>query len=165
MPKWIHILSDIDKWNMTASCAHCGVVKISPKGPKRFRCSVAVKELARVKRAKNPEKSREYHRKYIKTWALKNPKKMKKYTRKQTVQLGGMNVSEYESLLKKQHGVCAICKGPQNYKRTALCIDHDHKTGAVRGLLCCHCNFVLGHAKDNIQTLSSAVRYLKKYQK
>jgi hypothetical protein len=45
---------------------------------------------------------------------------------------------EYAAMLERQHGVCAICGNPPKTRR--LDIDHDHRTGAVRGLLCHRCN-------------------------
>lgn len=48
----------------------------------------------------------------------------------------------YEEMLKAQNGVCAICQQPQ--ARQSLAIDHNHKTGAIRGLLCNACNLRLG---------------------
>lgn len=49
-----------------------------------------------------------------------------------------MDIDEYDRLFEQQGGVCAICKSPPNSHR--LAVDHDHGTGAVRGLLCPHCN-------------------------
>lgn len=77
----------------------------------------------------------------------------------------GITVEEYEQMLAAQNNRCAICKtdkpsGPGK----KLFVDHDHETGTVRGLLCCKCNFMIGHAVDGIPTLRAAVRYLKKYQ-
>jgi hypothetical protein len=42
-------------------------------------------------------------------------------------------------------------------------VDHNHKTGAVRGLLCCKCNFILGHADDDVGILRRAISYLTLY--
>ena len=61
----------------------------------------------------------------------------------------------YQSLLDGQGEVCAIC-----YQREKLYVDHDHKTGAVRGLLCNRCNITLGFALDEPARLMSAAAYL-----
>lgn len=81
---------------------------------------------------------------------------------------GLLTAGEYHKMFEKQHGVCAICgkpetrKAPQTNGRICrLHIDHDHKTGKVRGLLCSRCNIGLGHFMDNIEFLLKAIRYLK----
>ena len=55
----------------------------------------------------------------------------------------GISLEDYEELLEKQGGVCAICKNKCPSGRR-LAVDHDHVTKRVRGLLCCNCNRVLG---------------------
>lgn len=50
----------------------------------------------------------------------------------------GINTEIYEEMLAEQSGVCAICKRPP--KNNRLSVDHDHDTGAIRGLLCPPCN-------------------------
>lgn len=54
-------------------------------------------------------------------------------------------------------GVCEICGTSQG----KMCVDHCHTTSGVRGLLCEQCNFMLGHAKDDISILQKAIQYLK----
>lgn len=71
----------------------------------------------------------------------------------------GITTSEYEDLLSKQGGLCAICKGTCITGKR-LSIDHDHETGEIRGLLCYQCNVGLGNFKDNKSILENAVRYL-----
>ena len=70
-----------------------------------------------------------------------------------------INVEDFEVLLKKQNNKCAIC---QLESIDILHVDHDHETGKIRGLLCKSCNLVLGHAKDDLQTLKRAQAYLRK---
>ena len=71
----------------------------------------------------------------------------------------GITAEEYSLLLDSQGGSCAICKGLRSY---SLQVDHDHKTGLVRGLLCKQCNKrLLVAAKDNVHILASAILYLK----
>lgn len=67
---------------------------------------------------------------------------------------------EYQQRLQEQNGLCALCSGPQTHGGGRLCIDHDHATGAVRGLLCHHCNKALGYFRDDIQALQRAIMYL-----
>jgi hypothetical protein len=72
----------------------------------------------------------------------------------------GISVKEYNELLQKQQGVCAICKlKPQSSRN--LAVDHDHKTGKIRGLLCHKCNTGLGLFYDDTEKLLSAVEYLQ----
>lgn len=62
-------------------------------------------------------------------------------------------------MLDKQSGLCAICKG---VFIGSPCVDHDHATGKVRGLLCLKCNFGIGSLQDNPMICFSAGEYLKK---
>lgn len=74
----------------------------------------------------------------------------------------GLTFDQYEALVAKHGGLCGICKQPQqDPQKQRLCVDHDHQTGEVRGLLCSACNFGIGFFRDNIATLESALAYLK----
>lgn len=74
----------------------------------------------------------------------------------------GISLEDYNVLLEKQKGLCAICKRKELHQRwKCLSVDHNHKTGEVRGLLCHRCNVVLGYAND-INVLIMAIKYLKK---
>lgn len=86
-----------------------------------------------------------------------------------TIHKYGLTFEDYQNLLKKQNGVCAICKKPElrkvnqfGFKR--LAIDHEHFSNKVRGLLCASCNTSLG-GLYNIQLLKQAIEYLKKEQR
>lgn len=72
----------------------------------------------------------------------------------------GMSMDDYAALDARQNGVCAICGQPPNGKG-ALHVDHDHATGAIRGLLCFTCNSGLGNFHDDPELLRKAVRYLR----
>lgn len=71
----------------------------------------------------------------------------------------GMTAEDYERLLTKQNGKCAICEGNCLTGRR-LAVDHSHTTNQVRGLLCQNCNIGLGKFKDDPKRLVSAVGYL-----
>ena len=72
--------------------------------------------------------------------------------------LYGITVDEYEAMLASQNGVCAVCGRPPGIRR--LCVDHNHRTGAVRGLLCKECNTSLGNTNDDISILQKLINYL-----
>jgi hypothetical protein len=77
----------------------------------------------------------------------------------------GLTPEQYKDMIKEQDGVCAICGEPEwikvNGKVRRIPIDHCHKTGQVRGLLCSNCNTGLGAFKDNIDIMASAISYLQ----
>ena len=76
----------------------------------------------------------------------------------------GIDLDQYNQMFTAQSGGCAICKKPQSAQARALSVDHDHKTGAIRGLLCENCNRALGQFQDNTEILKSAITYLSKEQ-
>jgi len=80
------------------------------------------------------------------------------------IRLYGITHDDYNALLKKQGGVCAICGNQEtiahNGKIVALSIDHDHPTNKVRGLLCGSCNRAIGLMKDDPERLMAAANYL-----
>lgn len=72
----------------------------------------------------------------------------------------GITTEEYRAIYEAQGGKCAICQRATGASKK-LSVDHDHKTGEVRGLLCTPCNRdVLGHLRDSVTALLRAVRYL-----
>lgn len=85
--------------------------------------------------------------------------------------LYGVSIDAYQEMLVAQHGVCAICEKPETAKSSWskhgearwLCVDHDHATGAIRGLLCNACNHALGHMHDDPSLLRRAADYLDRH--
>lgn len=79
-----------------------------------------------------------------------------------------LTLDDYEEMLRKQNGVCAICHQPETHrsphtkKLKTLSVDHCHLTGRNRGLLCCACNHAIGALKEDPELFRRAVRYLKK---
>lgn len=77
----------------------------------------------------------------------------------------GIDEATYEHLLRSQGGVCAICHKPESVlsphgRPEPLCVDHDHATERVRGLLCRACNAGLGKYHDDPNLLRAAATYL-----
>lgn len=98
-------------------------------------------ELNKIQYARNREKYRNF---YLK----------KKYS---------LTEQEYQQMYEAQDGLCAICGNPPN-SDGQLAVDHDHKSGLVRGLLCNDCNIGIGRLGDDVSRLESAVAYLRRYQ-
>lgn len=76
----------------------------------------------------------------------------------------GLTSEQVDRMLLDQGGGCAICMTHDPGRGKKWNVDHDHVTGNVRGLLCCRCNFMLGHARDNATNLRLAVLYLEKHE-
>ena len=75
----------------------------------------------------------------------------------------GITPEQYDEMLNKQQGTCAVCgtDTPGNSRRTTyFVVDHCHTTQKVRGLLCHQCNTALGLIKDNPETLAKMIGYL-----
>lgn len=71
----------------------------------------------------------------------------------------GITQDDFDRMVETQEGLCAICKKPGGKKPWH--VDHDHKTGKVRGILCHHCNTALGNFNDDLEVLQRALDYLK----
>ncbi len=79
----------------------------------------------------------------------------------------GITLEQYNAMLKAQNGVCAICGQPEkrSYKATGrvmqLAVDHCHKTGKVRALLCGPCNHGIGNFREDAELIHKAIAYLE----
>jgi hypothetical protein len=110
---------------------------------------------------RHKEEVRERSRQRWRTDAAYRDKKLvrtREYQReKRFREIYGITEAEYEAMFARQGGACAICK------RTGLplCVDHCHRTGEVRGILCRTCNRALGFYNDDPDFLLAAVAYLR----
>lgn len=137
---------------------------VSPKGQRI--CTTCSRERTRRHREANPEKVRESQRK---SYAA-NPEKNREragnrraanpnYQREYLLQKNyGISIQDYDEMLEAQQGRCAICR--KHPKKRRLGVDHNHRTGRIRGLLCMRCNLGLGKLNDNHETLTAAEIYL-----
>lgn len=80
-------------------------------------------------------------------------------TRREKLARYGMTEADYDRMLEDQGGLCAICRREPDQR--SLAIDHDHESGAVRGLLCFPCNAGLGSFSDDPIRVQRALEYLK----
>lgn len=69
----------------------------------------------------------------------------------------GLTIEQKQDMIDEQDGKCKICGVPVTMSD---CVDHCHKTGNIRGILCQDCNKMLGYAKDNVKILTEAIKYL-----
>lgn len=110
----------------------------------------------------NIEKIKEYHELY-----RNDPEKRAKskvYHRRYWLKKYGLTLEEYDDILNSQDGKCMICKTEDpGSKQKNFAVDHCHKTGKVRGLLCFSCNVSIGHFKDNVDFLHKAINYLDSF--
>lgn len=99
-----------------------------------------------------------------KKWISANRKKFNGYMRKSHLQRRyGLSIEQFDALLRKQKGKCAICREPFKARgKYGPCVDHDHRTQKVRGLLCTQCNRALGFLKDSAAVVRRALKYLEK---
>lgn len=146
------------------ACRKCGVTKtladfsLSRKATEtanavyRSDCKECCSTRARQWFAENSDRANENRRR----WNLQNTY--------------GLSVAEYNALLRKQGGVCAVCgkDEPNAHGRTGkqfrLAVDHCHETGAVRGLLCQKCNRAIGLLGDDPALMRKAISYLLRHR-
>ena len=134
-------------------------------------------ERARQRRKYHEGSGQETHRKYYmanadiinarlrrkwateKAWRQANPdKKLDSVLRSRY----GITLAQYRAMVEEQKGVCAICNSFTPTKsHSRLCVDHDHSTGRIRGLLCNACNRGLGDFANSILRLRRATAYLE----
>src|SRR5690349_10575214 len=87
------------------------------------------------------QRNREARVAYARKYRSKNPNKTKNTNLKMKY---GITIEIYDEMLKSQDYKCAICKKPQSKHSRAFAVDHNHKTGKVRALLCDGCNYGVG---------------------
>ena len=144
---------------------------LNPKEKNRLRAAnwraanpEKAKEISRranAKRRENPETA-QVIKLYQAEYRAANAETLRHKERERKF---GITRSDYVKLFNDQNGVCAICHQPETAARKgvvrSLAVDHDHKTGKIRGLLCSDCNTGIGKLKDDPNILLSASEYLK----
>ena len=110
-----------------------------------------------------------YRNKYMRGYYSKTRKQTRGYQLKYRF---GITNEEYDIMLESQGGTCALCGGLNSVRKKsthsgkpvimALSVDHNHKTGKVRGLLCNGCNTSLGRFRDDTELLRKAIKYLER---
>lgn len=103
------------------------------------------------------EKNEEHCLNMSKEWYRNNKNRVKDL---QLQREFGITLQQYNEMLLVQNGTCAICFNGPDAKNKMLAVDHDHKTGKIRSLLCRGCNVGIGNLKDDPKLLIKAAQYL-----
>ena len=146
--------------------------KKTGRGGLTARCKDCLHKAARKFYENNAEKvkknSLDYYNKNIdvitrknQAYRNQNPEKVKEANHKKHLWTNFRLTSEqYSSLLVKQNNSCVTCN--VSFEDKTPHVDHNHKTGKVRGILCQNCNLVIGHAYENIDILRQIIAYLSR---
>lgn len=146
-------------------CSKCGETKqvsdfyktIRSKDGHDGQCKACCKEY--WSRPDVAERQRKYHRE----------RSRRKYdsTKRRNINLKqnhNITLEKFHEMLDAQSGKCEICqKSFKSDRGRGIAVDHDHSTGKIRGILCIHCNTILGQAFDNKEILKNAMLYLDRY--
>jgi hypothetical protein len=113
--------------------------------------------------------------KYQRDWLARSPDAKARYSvqrkikydpiakkQKDIQKMYGVSISDYENMIRTQGGRCALCGGLFSIENRNPCIDHDHKTGIVRGILHNKCNRALGLLRDDPLMCDLAASYLRR---
>jgi hypothetical protein len=142
------------------TCSNCHLSRAHPEfyrdRRKRDGLSSTCKECSKARSRAWAEAHPERARDTTARWRQNNLHKLRGYNLKWEY---GLSSEEYQLLYDRQDGRCGICSSYFD----VLCVDHDHATGAVRGLLCRRCNSALGGFSDDSTRLRQALAYLEKY--
>jgi hypothetical protein len=75
----------------------------------------------------------------------------------------GLTIEQYDDILSKQNGKCAICGTDSCSTGKQMAVDHNHETGEIRGILCAACNIGIGMMKDDVSLIRKALTYLERF--
>lgn len=160
---------------MTESCAdsqfRCGHPRTpensAPKGRGEVRCRECHSKRSRLRYEENREKEAERKRHYRKdnrerVLERERTRLAGGHRERNLKRYYGMTPTDYKTILAAQDGRCAICDTDDPAPHPNFCVDHDHDTGRVRGLLCNACNVGLGRFKDSPELVRKAAAYLER---
>lgn len=146
------------KSKLQSECKVCHKSNIDAIKRKEYRKQYYIKNKQKsIKQSANWNSNNKEARKNT-IFKYESSKKGKMAKRKKVLKKYGLTLENYETLYKNQEGKCAICE--THYE--VLCVDHDHKTNKVRGLLCKSCNKGLGIFGDTENGVQKALQYLTK---
>lgn len=138
--------------------------RLKLENPEKYKIiygSVATSKYRDKLKLSNPEEYKKRRSEYRKGWKAKNPEKH--YANKKHESLKrkyGITLDQFNEILSDQGFKCKSCNENLDINKSRH-VDHCHKTGKIRGILCLHCNVALGYVKDSIDRLKSLIKYLE----
>lgn len=103
---------------------------------------------------------RKWENRWRDAWRKRNPERVQDYKLRGNY---GITRAQAMEILRSQGDCCAVCLSPLSFTKPATAhVDHDHHTGAVRGVLCGDCNRLIGMSKDNPTVLRRAAGYVER---
>lgn len=127
-------------------------------------CNACAVNRVRQWRLDNPGRREKYkpsdNSRYLR-WVRNNPDRQKAIQKRSRLwRAFGLTLEDYFVMLEGQNGICAICKQPPK-DGTFLAVDHNHRNGKIRGLLCWRCNSSMGKFNDDPALIRRAAEYLE----
>lgn len=160
--------------SITKKCTECGLEKSrdefyrNKSGNSYGRCKKCQNKYSLKWRDEN-EENKKKHSEYVKKWKAEHPEHQREWRKRNADKVAnyelkqfGIDYDEYNRIFEKQNGACAICG--RNSGKKKLHVDHDHKTGKVRALLCSNCNMSLGLVREDTNVLEKMIRYIFKHK-
>lgn len=120
------------------------------------------RERVRANHLRWTRENRERHLEYGRKWRAKHPRRRYSHVLKNQY---GITLDQLTAMIAGQGNACAICrKDFSSLPRRHIHVDHNHRSGAVRGILCSNCNTMIGHAHDSQEILSLGIAYLNVHE-
>ena len=145
-------------------CARCNVKKYINEFDVRKDCTRGrcyhCKKCQSVYNSMWAKKHRNRRNAYMRGYRVRNKKTILRKELTRRVVKFGIRLKDYDAMFVEQKKRCAVCLAKS---KRWLCVDHNHKTGKVRGLLCMKCNLVVGNAFESVRILQNAINYLVKH--
>lgn len=169
-----YICNIIIKHIKMKKCSKCGEIKEISLFPKQdaikimSHCKECRKKYNKQHRQKDIEKTRqndrnrykknaEHRREYARNYRKNNPEKTRETHLKSKY---GITTSDYNNMLNNQNNKCAVCERDMNDYGKVFCVDHNHTTNKIRGLVCDPCNYGIGFYEKH---KDKYIKYLLKY--
>jgi RNase P subunit RPR2 len=159
--------SSMSPQTQTKMCRDCKVLKprneFSPRKVNGDGLDSYCRKCGNTRRAESRRKNLERHHEVQRAWRRRNVDKRQLYDLRQIAARYGIDEHQYFAMIESQSGACTICGTKQEGDGKRLSIDHDHRLGRVRGLLCSNCNLGIGYFYDNPTLLRRAAEYVTPY--